>query len=98
MQINPTSQRLSDPVPATLNGPGNQEASAQTLVTPDSLQVSAPRDAVEGGVELDAAGALAAMEFARQSIGLNPGAAISVQANARPENVLGLLAESVLPG
>ena len=98
MQIPPTSQRLGDPLLPNLTGLQAQETQASQSVAGDLLQVSSPREAVEGGIELDAAGALAALDFARQSISLNPGTAISVQANARPENVLGLISESVLPG
>ena len=70
-----------------------------TVKTGDSLEISGSRETNPGvgsGEELDVASALAAVDFARQSIEGNPAAAISVQANARPENVLDLISESVL--
>lgn len=99
MLINPTGQRLSEPLPSNLSGLPPQENQPPPSVTTDLLQVSSPRGTVDGidaTVELDAAGALTALDFARRSIDLNPEGAISVQANARPENVLGLIGEANL--
>ena len=107
MLINSTSQRLSESLPPNLAGSGTQETelvrASQDLSTnsarADSLQVSSQRAAiaeVNPTDDLDGTTALAAVNFALRSIELNPGAAISVQANARPENVLELLKETVL--
>ena len=100
MLINPAAQRPAESIPSNVGGPSGEEKVSNSASPGDSPALStanlrlASDDA--GSAELDGAAALAAVDFARRSIELDPSAAISVQANARPENVLELLQESVL--